>query len=133
METKESLLSVAHELMGRYVPGTSLESVLTSKGTLVGYYTPLDNVIKWYVVTGLTILLHEIGHCYLRHTNENVSWRAILIEEVEAWLWAEKIARKEKITFDYKKGDELFEAYFEKAKRRQLCFINWRWRLKETK
>lgn len=133
MEHRENLLTVADGLMERYVPGARLESKLRHRGPLQAYYTPSDGIITWCVLAGLTILLHEIGHCYLRHTNEDLPWRARLIEEVEAWLWAEKIARKEKMSFDYPKAEEAFGVYFDEAKRRQLCFINWRWRPKETK
>lgn len=125
------MLSRAYELAEHYVPGTTLKPSLTQLGSgLSGYYTPEDNIIKWYVLSGFTILLHEIGHCYLRHTNMKLTWRGKLIEEVEAWLWAEKIARKEKLSFNYETAEGCFKIYFDDAKRRQMVFINWRWGLK---
>ena len=133
MSERESLLSQAHDLISRYAPGVHLKSVLKNIRTANGLWVPDDQAIEWYIGNGLTILLHEIGHAHLRHNNTKLPWRARLIEEVEAWLWAEKIARKEKIPFEYDKADECFEVYFENARRRQLCFINWRWKPKEKK
>ena len=125
------MLSRAYELAGHYVPGVKLKANLTQLGPhLSGYCTPEDKIIKWYVLSGFTILLHEIGHAYLRHHNVRLLWRIAIMEEVEAWLWAEKIARKEKITFEYETAEGAFELYFDNAKRRQMVFINWHWKPK---
>ena len=133
MSEKESLLSQVHDLMAQYAPGIRLKSVLRNIRSASGLYTPKEKEIEWYIGNGLTVLLHEIGHAHLRHNNTGLPWRARLIEEVEAWLWAEKTARKEKILFDYPQADECFEVYFINAKRRQLVFINWQWKPKEKK
>jgi len=125
------MLSRAYELAGHYVPTVTFKPSLTQLGPkLSGYYIPEDNLIKWYVLSGFGILLHEIGHAYLRHHNVKIPWRVTIMEEVEAWLWAEKIARKEKIPFDYVVAEGAFEHYFDLAKRRQQVFINWRWKPK---
>lgn len=133
MNDQQSLGSQALDLVEQYAPGVRLKSYLKQIRTAAGLWTPEDKEIEWYIGNGLTVLLHEIGHAHLRHNNTQLPWRARLIEEVEAWLWAEKIARKEKITFDYPKADACFEAYFVNARRRQLCFINWHWKPKDKK
>lgn len=130
---KQSLLERAHELAAHYVPRATLKASLRQLGPeLQGYYLPESNTIKWYILSGLTYLLHEIGHCYLRHNNPDTTWRVDVMEEVEAWLWAEKIARKEKIPFVYEDAEGSFEVYFQNAKRRQLVSINWKWKPKES-
>jgi hypothetical protein len=114
--------------MSRYAPSLVLRRKLAPSGS---YYTgdePERPVrIQWWTGDGLTTLLHELGHHVLRH-NQKVSWRAEIMEEVEAWLWAEKTARLEKIDFDYKMAEESFAGYFTSAKRRQAVSIIWRWR-----
>lgn len=128
---QQSLLERAHELVAHYVPNAKFVASLRQLGPeLQAYYLPESNTIKWYILSGLLYLLHEIGHSYLRHNNTETSWRMYIMEEVEAWLWAEKTARKEKIPFDYDLAEGCFEVYFQNAKRRQLVTINWRWKPK---
>ena len=123
-----SMLEKADWLMARYAPP---ETPLFKKFSPVKdrHFEALrPRKIHWYIGAGLTALLHEIGHAVLRHHNTAASWRQQIIEEVEAWLWAEKTARKEKITFDYVSAEKWFKTYFSSAKRLQLVNINWRWK-----
>ena len=123
-----SLLVKADWLMARYAPP---ETPLFKKFSPVmdRHFEALrPRKINWYIGGGLTTLLHEIGHAVLRHHNTEAPWRSKIIEEAEAWLWAEKTARKEHIQFDYAAASKWFGTYFSASKRRQLVNINWRWK-----
>ena len=105
-----------------------------------------DKEIRWGIADGLTVLLHEIGHCKLSHIITDVQYHVhksasrserkkarpvavygpLLWEEVTAWLWAEEEAKKLGVSFDY----ALAEHYFNRKKwhrKRPLVIINWRY------
>lgn len=136
-------------LMRLYAPGIRLDArQLGGRRTGAWYdHARPDPEIRWGVADGLTILLHEIGHYKLghiivqveyhvhksapRHAARKARWPAKygppLWEEVTAWLWAEKEAKKLGVQFDY----TLAEHYFNLKKwhrKRPLVSINWRYR-----
>ena len=121
------LLHAADALVEKYAPGVPLRSKFNYvESEYREWETPRP--IKWYICDGLQILLHEIGHHVMRHTNTDATWRQEVLEEVEAWLWAEKTARKESILFDYAVAEKWFLTYFSSVNRRQLVLINWKWK-----
>lgn len=136
-------------LVRRYAPGVKLDARQLGGRMAGAWYDHArpDREIRWGIADGLTVLLHEIGHCKLGHIITEVTYRVhksatehearkarwparhgtALWEEVTAWLWAEKEAKKLDISFDY----ALAEHYFNLKKwhrRRPLVKINWRYR-----
>ena len=125
----------AASLLAHYIPGARLEvawsgrrpeAVIVPEGSEVGR-VPVR--VLWRPSHGLTGLLHEIGHYRLRHfgplhlergliaPTETVVW-----EEVTAWLWAERAARRHHTPFDYQQAERNFSTYCRQVR------IAWRWR-----
>jgi len=123
-----TMLEQAHELFDTYAPpGVDFEWSLRWQESEYRTYEDGCSTVFWCVGDGLSALLHELGHAVLRHRKE-LPWRANMVQEVEAWLWAEKTARKESIPFDYGGAEDDMKAYFRDAKKRPLFTINWRYK-----
>lgn len=60
---------------------------------------------------GLTLLLHELGHWNTLERTKTA--KSVIEEEVFAWEWAERAARRENLWFDYHKANEKFDSYAE--------------------
>jgi hypothetical protein len=98
---------------------------------------PTEGIIHWYVPHGLDGLLHEIGHAKYRHSRDDHTHRgALLLQEAEAWLWAEHWARRLGLLFNYASADKDFRTYFRRKRRKggtgkigkQLVIIKWRYK-----
>lgn len=123
-----SLLEKADWLMARYAPAQTPLEKKFGPAQSRHHEQERPRKIVWYIGDGLSVLLHEIGHAVLRHHDTSATWRQCIIEEVEAWLWAESIARKERIVFDYKGAEKWFNTYFVNSSRPIMVKINWRYK-----
>ena len=112
--------SPSERLLERYIPGAILRikwggrrtesvSVDDEAGTIT---------VRWNPASGFTTLLHEIGHYRLRHhgpaqlERELIAPKAsTILAEVAAWLWAERAARRHRLTFDYDRANRAFRTY----------------------
>lgn len=131
---RSRLAPTAATLLARYIPGARLEVAWSGRRTeavIVPEAHEVDHIpvrVLWRPSNGLTSLLHEIGHYRLRHfgplhlergliaPTETVMW-----EEVCAWLWAERAARRHHVPFDYGQAERNFGTYCRQVR------IAWRW------
>ena len=100
--------------------------------------------IHWYYGHDLYSLLHEIGHAKYNHFRssgplgdpENTPLGAVLFQEAQAWLFAERWSKILSIRFDYADAEQSFKAYFRKRRKgpgkgrrfRPTMQINWRYK-----
>lgn len=84
-------------------------------------------VLTWSVTQGMSTLLHELGHKRCKH---DLTHQAPddLLDEAEAWLWAEKRAHAHGIRFDYEGAEAWFETYARRRYKRGMVKIVWRYR-----
>jgi len=105
MATADSVLSFAHYLVDYYASDLQEFRVLFTAGACSYEWRDQKPLIIWRPTSGLMVLLHEIGHHRLKHRcNE----RRELLEEAEAWLWAERRAKIHGVRFDYTEIAKIF-------------------------
>jgi hypothetical protein len=154
MEKRKSLLLLKHELSG--LPSDLEKGNVISAWFLPKYLlvvTPKrptswqvdfeDNegdsrgIVHWYIPHGLCGLLHEIGHAKHRHSRDKKTHRAVeILQEAQAWLWAEYWCKRLGILFDYPDANKSFRTYFRRKRRKggtgkigkQLVIIKWRYK-----
>ena len=121
---------IAKYLVTRYAPGAvvAFRMSRTSKGkrtsaVYVGRANSMDpNEIVWLPESGLTSLLHEIGHHRLEGHGKPKSDMDEIVNEALAWRWAEWAAQQENLWFDYTMADRCFATYTKRAPLK----IDWR-------
>ena len=95
-------------------------------------------VVAWYPLHGLHGLIHEIGHAKFKHGRTDATRRGVeVLQEAQAWLYAEYWCKRLGIPFDYADADKSFRTYFRRKRRKggkgkigkQLVIIKWRYRL----
>lgn len=123
---------IAEYLVLAYAPGATLKvkDVRTPKGKRtakiqIGDAASTDpNVILWTPLSGLSSLLHEIGHHRMEGHGIAKTPMDELVNEAVAWRWAEWAARQENLWFDYSMADKCFATYAGKAPLK----IDWRFK-----
>lgn len=103
-----TLLEQGKALMLRFAPTVKLDARQLGGRRAGAWYAPATNEIKWPLADGLTVLLHEIGHYKKKHVRLECCDGKMLMEEIEAWLWAEHAAKTLGIEFDYKSAEHYF-------------------------
>ncbi|MGI0014160.1 MAG: hypothetical protein ACREBU_12075 [Nitrososphaera sp.] len=109
--------------MRKFAPQINLDARQLGGRSTGAWYVYDDKVIKWPIADGLTVLLHEIGHHLLQHNKIPCCLWGEFGEEVTAWLWAERTAKKLGILFDYNLAEHYF--YRKKYNKRRFVLLNW--------
>lgn len=123
-----TLLEQAHRLVERYAPSVDFR-VRRAGGWRTSYVNSEHGalVLSWYPLHGLTVLLHELGHIRRGHHHHTALMRCayskaeMVMHEAEAWLWAERAARRHRIAFNYDKAEMAFASYGRQVR------ISWRY------
>lgn len=84
--------------------------------------------IIWRITEGLTILFHEIGHAVLDHYSDILNNHSVVWEEADAWRYAEDLAHKLGIKFDYELAERYFYSYYDTRKLSNSLQLKWRYR-----
>lgn len=119
-----TLYEDARRLMRRRCPDTRLVIKFGHNGTGgMAYKINGKLTIHWWPSRGITTLLHEIGHIRLKHVHtEHVCAAQEIRHELQAWKWAETVARIEGVVFDYAIAEAAFLTYDRHSR------IVWRYR-----
>ena len=95
--------------------------------TLKTHYDPQDHTIYWRVEDGFYLLLHEAAHCALNHKDPLVLSEQI-VQESEAWVWAEEACHLWGFLFNYRKADRYFSTYASHVAGGEDWKVKWRHR-----
>ena len=128
--SQSSLSDAAAYLMERYGRGVVLKGCMKPlKGAYYDWNEGKPS-ISWNVSQGLNALLHELGHHRLKHDRLELRKKGVhideILEEAEAWLWAEERAYRHDIPLDYADADKWFESYCNYHWKKGVVAIQWR-------
>ena len=119
MRLKVEPVRLAGKILGRLLEEYKLKLVISTQSA----YASDTRSIHWRPRDGFTVLLHEAAHAALRH--KPTRDRGIrLLNELNAWLWAESACYLWGLPFDYKFADRCFSTYASHVTGA------WRWRIK---
>lgn len=101
MTLLEFIECMGAQYKARIIPRACVHSIV--RGAPPGYRSAVDTITRtvwWEVKSGVTTLLHELGHLMCGHTSRQTTKEAILKEEIEAWNWARQEASTLNAPFD---------------------------------
>ena len=112
---------ILNRLMGRQKGTLVITTVLKT------HYDPVTRTVYWRTRDGFFTLFHEAAHCALDHADgPELGFR--LIQESEAWIWAEEACHLWGFPFDYKRADRYFASYASHVPGGKHWTVGWRHR-----
>ena len=120
---------LAGKIMRKLLEGYKGTLVVLETGKLKTHYDPVTRTIYWRPRDGFFMLFHEAAHRAMDHAagcTKDFGLR--LVQESEAWLWAEEACYLWGFRFDYKKADRFFSTYASHVAGGRHWKIEWRHR-----
>lgn len=120
-----SMLEAGKAVAQFLIPSVELEATIYKKDSV---YDSLKRKLVWRITEGLTVLFHEIGHAVLDHYSDILNNHSVVWEEADAWRYAEDLAHKLGIKFDYELAERYFYSYYDTRKLSNSLQLKWRYR-----